>query len=440
MSFTKYHIDTYGCQMNEHDSEKMAALLEKMGLSWAESPDDADIVLINTCAIREKAEHKVYSALGKLRSIKEKKAHLITVVSGCVAQQEQERLLKKANHLDLVLGTHMISMLPDLIQEIRQDRGRKAVVEFSDDVESLHQNAPHKGKSRVCSYLTIMQGCSNFCTYCVVPYTRGPEQSRRRDEIMAEAKGLAEQGVREITLLGQNVNAYGKDLNDCESFSELLTQLNSVDQLLRIRFTTSHPKDLDAETIIAMSKLAKVCEHIHLPLQTGSDRILKKMNRGYSIQEYMDKIASLREAIPDIAITADMIVGFPGETDDDFQETLYALERIKYDQIFSFKYSPRPQTAALKMSNHVQEDIKSKRLALVHELQDKITLEKHLKAQGTIEEVLVEGIRPASGQYFGRTRSAKIVNIVPGKPLKNGDLAQVRITQGMKHSLLGEIV
>jgi tRNA-2-methylthio-N6-dimethylallyladenosine synthase len=434
----KYFIDTYGCQMNEHDSEKMAALLEDIGLSPCETPDEADVVIINTCSIREKAEHKVYSALGKLKAIKKTRPDMVTVVAGCVAQQEKTRLLKRADHLDLVVGTHSISRLPELVEKVRTDHERIAAVEFSEKVKSLSQNAPCKGRSPVCSYVTIMQGCSNFCTYCVVPHTRGPEQSRDPEEIRREVEGLTQRGVKEITLLGQNVNAYGKDRKDHASFARLLEALNSVDKLLRIRFTTSHPKDLDTETIRAMAELEKVCHHIHLPLQSGSNRILKKMNRGYTLEGYMEKIEALRAAIPEIAITADMIVGFPGETDEDFQATIKALETIRYDQIFSFKYSPRPSTAAEKLKDQVPEDLKAARLSVAHQIQDRITLERHIMAEGAVEETLIEGRRPGSHQLFGRTGGAKIVNIPVTNGLGVGDLVNVRIKKGLKHSLLGE--
>jgi tRNA-2-methylthio-N6-dimethylallyladenosine synthase len=365
---------------------------------------------------------------------------MVTVVAGCVAQQEQGNLLKKAEHLDLVVGTHCISKLPEMVEQVWENNERMVSVDFTDNAQSLDQEAPCKGKSPVLSYVTIMQGCSNFCTYCVVPNTRGPEQSRALSGIVEETKTLVEKGVREITLLGQNVNAYGKDLNDGTSFSDLLTDLNGIDGLIRIRFTTSHPKDLDKTTITVMADLDKVCEHIHLPLQSGSDKILKKMNRKYAFNEYMEKIQALRAAMPNIAITADMIVGFPGETREDFKATISALEKIRYDQIFSFKYSPRPQTAAQKLRDQVPEEIKAQRLAEVHKLQDQITLEYHTQAEGTEEEILIEGVREKSGQPFGRTRGAKIVNINTSSELKLGDLVNVKITNGLKHSLLGELL
>jgi tRNA-2-methylthio-N6-dimethylallyladenosine synthase len=432
-----YYIETYGCQMNEHDSEKMAALLESMGMHAVDAPDAADVIVINTCSIREKAEHKVYSALGKLKPFKVRKPELVTVVAGCVAQQERERLLKRTPHLDLVLGTHHVSDLPDMIAEIRAGRQRRLRTDFLQDVPSLHLDAPQKGRSPVCSYVTIMQGCSNFCAYCVVPYTRGPELSRPSSEIIREVRSLVERGVKEITLLGQNVNAYGKDLTGDRSFIELLNALDAVRGLERLRFTTSHPRDFTEELADAMATLDTVCEHIHLPLQSGSDRVLIAMGRGYARSEYMEKISILRDRIPDIAITADMIVGFPGETDADFEETVSALKEIRYDQIFSFKYSQRPGTKAETLPDQAPEDVKIERLARVHEVQDAITLDYHLAAVGSIQEVLIEGFRPKTGQPFGRTRQNKIVNIEEGAGLTVGELVQIRITEGLKHSFRG---
>ncbi|MEW6349301.1 MAG: tRNA (N6-isopentenyl adenosine(37)-C2)-methylthiotransferase MiaB [Thermodesulfobacteriota bacterium] len=433
-----YYIETYGCQMNEHDSEKMAAILESMGLVETSTAETADVVIINTCSIREKAEHKVYSALGSLRALKAKNPGLVTVVAGCVAQQEKDRLLRRADHLDAVVGTHGIGELRDILERAWEKRDRCARTEFSRDVSSLHMPAPRRGRSPMNSYVTIMQGCSNFCTYCVVPYTRGPEQSRPAGEIVAEVQDLARQGVREVTLLGQNVNAYGKDRGDV-SFAELLRLLDLVEGLKRIRFTTSHPKDLDAALVQAMAELGSVCEHIHLPLQSGSDKVLHAMHRGYTRAEYLEKIAMLRENIPGIAITADMIVGFPGETEEDFSLTLSALAEIRYDQIFSFKYSARPSTAARLFGDQIPEAVKAARLAEVHALQESITDQYHKAAEGTAAEVLIEGFRERSSQAFGRTRQNKIVNIEAPDGLNVGDLVTVRIEQGLKHSLRGKI-
>jgi tRNA-2-methylthio-N6-dimethylallyladenosine synthase len=434
-----FYIETYGCQMNEHDSQKMSALLENSGHTEVSSADVADVVVINTCSIRAKAEHKVYSALGKLKSLKKRNPAVVIVVAGCVAQQEKEKLLHRAPHLDLVLGTHSIGSLPRLIEQIRQSRKQMEYTELSTDVESLHICAPLKGKNRVCSYVTIMQGCSNFCSYCVVPFTRGPEQSRKLAEIVDEAQSLAKRGVKEITLLGQNVNAYGKDLKNGTLFTDLLRELNRIPGLSRVRFTTSHPRDFNDDMAAAMAELGAVCEHIHLPLQSGSDRILEAMNRGYTVADYLNKLQSLREKVPDVAVTTDIIVGFPGETEADFEDTKRALQAIRFDQIFSFKYSPRPGTAAGKRTDQVPEDVKAQRLADAHAIQDTITLSYHQDAEGAVEEVLVEGIRNGTGQPFGRTRTNKIVNLDNAERVQEGDLLKVKIVRGLKHSLLGSL-
>lgn len=435
-----YYIETYGCQMNDHDTEKMAQMLDNIGMTAVSSPDTAEVVIINTCSIREKAEHKVYSALGTLKGLKTRNPGMVIIVAGCVAQQEKEKLLKKAGHLDVVLGTHSVSQLPKIVEQVKHTRSRVSCTEFSEDVQSLHMPAPGKSASRVCSYVTIMQGCSNFCSYCVVPFTRGPEQSRQSDEIVQEVHGLVKKGIREVTLLGQNVNAYGNDLSNGDSFSGLLEKLDRITNLERIRFTTSHPRDFNEDLASAMANLRSVCEHIHLPLQSGSDRILSAMRRGYTLSEYVEKIAILRGKIPGVAVTTDMIVGFPGETEDDFQQTLDALEQIRFDQIFSFKYSSRPSTAARKMPGHVSETIKAERLERVHTLQDEITGEYHRSAEGTVEEILIEGFRTRSLQAFGRTRTNKIVNLEESGNAQEGDVVRARITRGLKHSLLGRRV
>jgi len=433
-----YYIETYGCQMNEHDSEKMSALLDEIGMAEVFAPEEAEVIILNTCAIRKKAEHKVYSALGRLKALKVRNPHIVTVIAGCVAQQEKERLLKRADHLDAVLGTHCIADLPNVVQTVRNERRRLNRTEFLEEAPSLHIPAPAKGPSPVCSYVTIMQGCSNFCSYCVVPLTRGPEQSRPLDRIVAEVQELSAKGVREITLLGQNVNAYGKDLWERTTFAGLLERLDRVQGLSRIRFTTSHPRDFNEDLIAAMADLETVCEHIHLPLQSGSDNVLRAMRRGYLWENYRQKVRTLRDRIPGVAVTADMIVGFPGETEGDFQQTLEALQEIRFDQIFSFKFSPRPGTTASSLEDQVPEEIKAKRLAYVHTLQDRITADYHRAAEGTIEEVLIEGMRTSTGQAFGRTRTNKIVNLNASCVVRIGDTVPVRILRGLKHSLTGE--
>jgi tRNA-2-methylthio-N6-dimethylallyladenosine synthase len=433
-----YYIETYGCQMNEHDSEKMAALLAELGLTEAASPDQADVVVINTCSVREKPQQKVYSALGTLKGAKARNPAMVTVVAGCVAQQERDKLLKRVSHLDIVLGTHAIGELPALVRRVRETGERISCTDFRGEVSSLHMHAPCKEEAKICSFVTIMQGCSNFCSYCVVPFTRGPEMSRPEPDIIEEVRSIVARGGKEVTLLGQNVNAYGKDLDHGPSFSHLLRQLDRIEGIRRVRFTTSHPKDFDDSLASAMGDLESVCEHIHLPLQSGANQVLRAMKRGYDYAAYREKVRLLRQKVPGVAITADMIVGFPGESETDFQQTLAALEEIRFDQIFSFKFSPRPGTAASRLPNQVPEEVKVERLARVHQIQEAVTAQYHLAAEGTIEEVLVEEIKQKSGQACGRTRTNKVVNIDASQGISPGDLVQVEIVRGLKHSLLGK--
>ena len=432
-----YYIETYGCQMNDHDSEKMAALLEECGMTAVSTAEHADVVIINTCSVREKPQHKVYSALGTLKPLKQRNPILVTIVAGCVAQQEKDKLLKRVAHLDVVLGTHAISRLPEILEKVRHDGKRVTCTEFLPDVQSLHMPAPHKGRSKVWSFVSIMQGCSNFCSYCVVPVTRGPEVSRPDHEILAEVRGLVERGVKEVTLLGQNVNAYGLDLTGGYSFARLLEELDRIPGLVRIRFTTSHPKDFDERLASAMADLPSVCRHIHLPLQSGSDRILQAMRRRYTYQSYWDKVQLLRDKARGVAITADIIVGFPGEAENDFLQTVSALEQIRFNQIFSFKYSRRPGTAASKLPDQVPEEVKIERLARVQALQDTITEAYNRSAEGTVQDVLIEGFKPGSGQPFGRTGTNKIVNLESAEGIGIGDVVKVKIVRGLRHSLVG---
>jgi tRNA-2-methylthio-N6-dimethylallyladenosine synthase len=434
-----YYIETYGCQMNEHDSEKAAALLESLGYNPAEDAGDADVILLNTCAIREKAQHKVYSALGKLKPLKSNGRRPAILVAGCVAQQEGAKLLRRVPHLDAVIGTHALDRIPEALVNVREYGMRLNLTDFSSDIPSLHWPAPMKGPSPVCSYVTIMQGCSNFCAYCVVPHTRGPERSRALDEVVTEVRDLTARGVKEVTLLGQNVNAYGKDLPHGPSFPALLQALDAIPKLSRIRFTTSHPKDFGPELAQAMADLPSVCEHIHLALQSGSDRILRAMGRGYDRASYLNAVSELRRRIPEAAITTDIIVGFPGETDEDFADTLSILEQVRFDQIFSFKYSRRPNTRAARLPDQVPEEIKAWRLACVHELQERITVERHKAMEGRKVPVLIEGINGRSGQCHGRTRCNKIVNLRPEDQAPIGEVVNVRIVRGLRHSLQGEL-
>lgn len=424
--------------MNEHDTEKISGVLAAEGYGKAETVEDADLVLLNTCSIREKAEQKFYSELGKLRLLKEKNPALMIAVSGCIAQQEADKVLKRAPHVDLVFGNQNIKDLPFLIRK-REAGLRYVRTAFEDGYE--HHGLPVDREAGITAFVNIMYGCDNFCAYCVVPYVRGREKSRRPEEVIEEITSLAAGGCKEVTLLGQNVNSYGRGLEGHCPFPELLKRVNEVDGIERIRFVTSHPKDLSGELVSAMASLPKVCESIHLPMQSASDKILKAMNRKYTFGEYMEKLGKLRAAMPDIHMTTDIIVGFPGETEEDYRLTVKALEDIKYDGIFSFKYSKRPNTAALKLPGHLPEDVKAERLDAVIELQNRITVERNASRVGKVEEVLVEGPDRSDvpGRLMGRSRGGKIVNFA-GELTLVGKLVNVRVTEGKKHSLVGERV
>jgi tRNA-2-methylthio-N6-dimethylallyladenosine synthase len=425
--------------MNEHDSERMLRLLEGFHYTETKEANQADLILINTCSVREKPEHKVYSALGRFRKLKERKGTVIGV-AGCVAQQEGERMLDRVPYLDLVIGTHAIPMLAQLLERIEVSGQRVCETCFDRSGEYLKPLLPEKPLAKVKSYVTIMQGCDHFCSFCIVPYVRGRERSRPSQEVLEEVRRLVEMGVKEVFLLGQNVNGYGKGLEGEMDFPSLLSQINEIEEIERIRFTTSHPANLSDTLIQDFSKLEKLCEHIHLPFQSGSDRILKAMHRGYTRESYLERIERLKEVCPPIAITADVIVGFPGEEEEDFRETLDLMKKVQFDDLFSFKYSPRKGTRAAQLQNQVEEEVKQNRLSILQKIQREITLEKNQVLEGQEEEVLVEGLSKQSNQDMtGRTRSNKIVNF-PGDMSLWGHLVSVRITKAYPHSLRGEIL
>ncbi|MBU2548403.1 MAG: tRNA (N6-isopentenyl adenosine(37)-C2)-methylthiotransferase MiaB [Proteobacteria bacterium] len=428
-------IFTFGCQMNEYDSDRMARILAERGFESTRDLKRADLIVLNTCSIREKAVQKVMSFLGRLRPLKEDRPSLIIVVTGCVAQQEGEKLLKQAPYLDLVLGTHALHRLPELLDWIMTDRRPVCHTDFE-----YHLPPPPpltSGDVRVRAYLTVMQGCDNFCAYCVVPYVRGREISRPPEEILTEARDLVAHGVREIILLGQNVNSYGRGLEPPVTFADLLTRAADLPGLKRIRFTTSHPKDLSPGLISAMAELGPVCEHVHLPVQSGSSRILKAMSRGYTRADYLDRVEALRRACPDVALTTDIIVGFPGETEADFQESLDLVSRVRFDGMFSFKYSDRPITRAARFEPKVDETVKSRRLAELQALQKSITLELNQALIGQRVQVLVEGRgKRYPDQLTSRTRGNKVVNF-NGPDELIGCLAYPLIVQAWPNSLVG---
>ena len=420
-----YYIKTFGCQMNERDSEKVEGILLENDHQRVENPEEADLIIVNSCAVREKAENKLYSEIGRLR-FKNKRAKIIAM--GCVAQINYEKL---KNIADIVVGTNTIDVFYSISKEWPQDR-----VFIKPNMEDPDHIFPHL--THVSAYVDIMYGCDNFCTYCIVPYTRGREVSRKKEAIIDEIKRLVDKGTKEVMLLGQNVNSYGKNFD--YGFVDLLYEVNKIDGLERIRFTTSHPKDFSKELIYAMRDLEKVCEHIHLPIQSGSNKILKLMKRKYTKEEYLEKVYLYKEIVKDGSITTDIIVGFPQETEKDFEETLKVLEEVKYDTSFSFKYSKRLFTKAKDMDGQVPEEEKLRRLNILQDLQAKITQEKLKNYEGKITEVLIEGISKKGKQLFGRNRQNIVVNLDFMDNIKVGDVVRIEVAEAFKHSLLGKVV
>jgi tRNA-2-methylthio-N6-dimethylallyladenosine synthase len=421
-------IYTYGCQMNVHDSEKMLGVLSKEGYDEAVAPESADLIIFNTCAIRAKAEQKFYSQLGRIKLLKRKRPDLKIGVAGCVAQDEKRRLFARAPFLDFILGPQNIHLLKSMT-----DGDRGAAVEENPEIGERELAA--KRGDRVKAWVSIIYGCNNFCSYCIVPYTRGREVSRPSHSILSEIENLGAQGYKEVTLLGQNVNSYRSDID----FPELLRRIDSLD-MERVRFVTSHPRDLSPNLVDVMAELPSVCEHIHLPIQSGSDRILKVMNRGYTRADYMKKMEILRKTIPGLAVTTDVIAGFPGETDGDHEDTVKALREIEFDGIFAFKFSPRKGTRAYEIDAQLPDSVKGERLDEILRLQEGITYRKNKLLEGTIQEVLIEGRAETGGAMLtGRTRSNKIV-MIPDSREREGSLSHVLIETARQHSLYGKCV
>ena len=405
----RFSVLTYGCQMNENDSEWISGILHREGYDKTDNLSEADLILVNTCSIRDKAEQKMFSKLGQLSALKEKNPNLKIGVCGCVAQRMGSGIVRRAPNVDLVFGTQNIRKLPDFLG--RLEEGGASVVDIEPVPSDWDADTPIIRQSKVKAFVTVSVGCDKNCSFCVVPLTRGREVSKPKDVILREVHALAQEGYREVTLLGQNVNSYGRDLAKKPAFPDLLRAVAGVDGIERVRFTTSHPRDLSPELIEVIASEPKVCEYFHLPIQSGSDRILKRMYRGYTSKGYMDKVNSLREAIPHIAVTTDFITGFPGETEKDHLDSLKVLAKAEFDNIFLFKYSIRPGTPAADFEGQVPEDVKSKRFDELMSLQKEITGRKNQVLKGTIQEVLVEGPSPKElGKLTGRTRTNKIVN------------------------------
>lgn len=433
----KYYINTYGCQMNVHDSEKLIGMLEKMGYTAAASNRAADVIVFNTCCVREHAETKVFGNVGALKDYKKQNPDVIICVCGCMMQQKDvaDDLARKFKHVDLIFGTHNLHNFPELIYDVLEDKNQ--IVEVREDDGTIAEGIPAQRKEGIHAYVNIMYGCNNFCSYCIVPYVRGRERSRNADDIIKEINELCAIGYKEVTLLGQNINSYGLDTKNGISFAKLLRRVNDETDILRIRFMTSHPKDLSDELIEAMGELNKVCHHLHLPVQAGSDIILKNMNRKYTTAHYYSLIEKLRNTVPDIEITTDIIVGFPGETDENFEETKNFVKKVMFNGAYTFKYSPRKGTAAAEMPDQVPETIKKQRLNELNSIMTKLVNEYVKKYIGTVQDVLVESSE--DNLLIGKTSTARNVYFYGPKNLI-GTITNVKITETKAFSLFGEIV
>jgi len=437
----KLHIRTFGCQMNEYDTAKMADLLgASHGLTPTDNPEEAEVLLLNTCSVREKAQEKVFSQLGMWRELKQAQPNVIIGVGGCVASQEGEAILKRAPYVDLVFGPQTLHRLPQMIEEVKRQRAAVVDISFPEIEKFDHLPAPQSdGPS---AFVSIMEGCSKYCTFCVVPYTRGEEFSRPFDDIIAEVVELADQGVREITLLGQNVNAYRGEMHDggLADLALLITYVAAIDGIDRIRYTTSHPLEMSDSLIQVHAEVPELVGHLHLPVQSGSDRILALMKRKHTALEYQATIRKLREVRPNISISSDFIVGFPGETDADFEATMDLIAEVGFDHSFSFVYSPRPGTPAATLPDDVPLEVKKQRLALLQQRINQQAQAISRRMVGTTQRVLVSGLsRKDSGQLSGRTENNRVVNF-KGESGLIGEFVDVVITEALPNSLRGELV
>lgn len=423
--------------MNKHDSERMAGLLVDRGYGQADDMSTAEIIIFNTCAVRGHAEDRFFGNLNNLKQLKKDNPNAVIAVGGCVAQNERELIFAKAPHVDIVFGTHNMPNLGHMIESV--ENGRKAICDIADKIEIMPTTLPSIREEAHHAWVPIIIGCNNFCSYCIVPHTRGREISRSIEDIVSEVKKLVSEGVIEVTLLGQNVNSYGHDLHKKSEFAKLLLAFNNVSGLRRIRFTTSHPKDLTDDIIEVVANNKKICEHIHLPVQAGSNRILRAMNRKYTKEKYLDTVEKIYAAIPGISLTTDIMVGFPGETEEDFMHTLDVIEKARYDSAFTFIFSPREGTLAAKMENQIPAPVKADRFDRLVKLQNRVSLEKNMELVGRDIEVFVEGVSKKNAEVLtGRTRTNKIVNFKAPKHLIHTE-AIVHITEAHTWFLMGEL-
>ena len=436
----KYKISTFGCQMNEHDSEKISWILESMGYTPTEETEEADFIVYNTCVIRKSAEEKVYGQLGHLKDLKRRRPNLIIAICGCMMQREDVRevILTKHKHVDIIFGTHNIHKLPQLINTNKQTG--KTAIDIVEENKEIEDNIDANRAFSYKAYVNIMYGCNNFCTYCIVPYTRGREQSREPENIIKEIQDLVSTGCKEVTLLGQNVNSYGNTLNKDYSFTNLLEDINNIEGLDRIRFMTSHPKDISDDVINSYVKLDKLCNHLHLPFQSGSNKVLHSMNRKYTREDYLKIISKIKQTDPNIAITTDIIVGFPGETEEDFQETLDLVKECEFDSAYTYLYSVREGTKAAEMEDQVPDDVKHIRFNKLLDILYPIGLKKNQEILGQTLEVLVEDISKNNEEVLsGRSRNSKLVHFKGDKDLI-GKIVKVKIENCTTFTLEGTMI
>ena len=434
-----FFIMTYGCQMNEEDSEKISGMLKSQGYEKTDNKDEANIIIFNTCCVRENAENKVFGNLGALKKHKKQNPDLIIAICGCMMQQKgmADRVLSKYPFVDIIFGTHNAYKFPEYLQRVKTEGVQ--VKEIFDKETEIVEGIPIDRESSVKGFVTIMYGCNNFCSYCIVPYVRGRERSRKPEEIENEIKQLVAKGYKEVTLLGQNVNSYGKGLEEDINFAQLLRRIDKIEGLERIRFMSNHPKDLTEEVIEAVKECPKVCEQIHLPIQSGSDRLLKVMNRQYTLERYMELAEKIRKEIPDCSISTDIIVGFPGETEEDIQATIDAVKKVKYDTAFTFIYSRRNHTPADKMENQVPDEVKHERFNRLIDAVNEIVITSNKKYEGKTVEVLVEGYsKNDQTKLTGRTRNGRLVNFEGDESLI-GTLVDVDIVRAQPFSLIGKV-
>lgn len=435
-----YFTYTYGCQMNENDTERINGQLEDLGYKPAEKMEDADIVILNTCAVRQNAEEKVYGKIGEIKKMKDKNPHLLLGIAGCMAQENKGKLIERMPIIDFVIGPYHIHDLKDIISRENARGGHVVKTERNPHSVKDYSELRSVRKSKIFAWIPIMQGCNKFCTYCIVPYVRGREISRTIDDICHEIKGLAEEGYKEITLLGQNVNSYGLDFRNGTNFGDLIRAIDKIDGIERVRYMTSHPRDMTFDMVDAMAASPKVVRHMHLPVQHGSNEMLKQMNRGYTIEHFKELAAYVRQKMPDVALTTDLITGFPGETEEMHQETLKLLKEVRFDSAYTFIYSPRTGTPAARMENQIDDETKHRRLQELMDTQNEISLALNKEMEGKTYEIIIEGpSKQDESHWFGRTSTNKMIFFPYEEGIQVGDTRMAKVDTAQTWVLKGEL-